>query len=158
MKAGIRLQVNFILGFPHETWRHARDTYREIARCAWIGFHEFNCCAFSPLPNTEALLDLQKSRDVSEDDDYLYSLFGYMDITEYRSWHPRWGNWRLRGMIYTAYALFYGLNYTLRPWRLVAEIYHYAGRSSQGKLGKLIRGLLRNWKLQWEARKSATTP
>jgi len=54
VRAGIRLQVNFILGFPHETWRHVRDTYREIARCAALGFHEFNCCAFSPLPNTEA--------------------------------------------------------------------------------------------------------
>jgi hypothetical protein len=80
-----------------------------------------------------------------------------MDIAQYKSWHPRWGNWKLRGMIYAAYALFYGLSYALRPWRLVAEIYHYAGKSSQGKLGKLVRGLVRNWKLQWEARKSVTT-
>jgi len=158
IRAGIRLQVNFILGFPHETWRHVRDTYREIARCAWIGFHEFNCCAFSPLPNTEAFFDLKESRGVEEDDAYLYSLFGYMDIKDYKSWHPRWGDARLRLMIYAAYVLFFGLNYLLRPWRFVQEIYHYAGRSSQGKLGKLVRGLLRNRRLQAEARKGVVTP
>jgi radical SAM superfamily enzyme YgiQ (UPF0313 family) len=158
MRAGIRLQVNFILGFPHETARQALATYREIARCAVIGFHEFNCCAFSPLPNTEALEELKRIRPVREDDDYFYSLFGYMDIAQYRSWHPRWGNARLRAMIYAAYALFYGLSYLLRPWRLLAEIYHYAGRTSQGKLGKLVRGLVRNWKLQWGARKSVGSP
>ncbi|NNE43387.1 MAG: B12-binding domain-containing radical SAM protein [Gemmatimonadetes bacterium] len=155
IKSGIRLQVNFILGFPHETWRHARDTYREIARCAWIGFHEFNCCAFSPLPNTEAFRELQQTTDIKEDDEFYYSLFGYMDITDYQSYHPRWGNWRLRSMIYGAYALFYGTSYLIRPWRLFAEVYNYMGHSSQGKLGKLVRGLIKNRKLQWEARKSS---
>jgi radical SAM superfamily enzyme YgiQ (UPF0313 family) len=155
LRAGIRLQVTFILGFPHETWRHARDTYREIARCAWIGFHEFNCCAFSPLPNTEAFEELRRTRSMEMNDEYLYSLFGYMDITDYKSWHPRWSDARLRLMIYGAFALFYGLNYVLRPSRFFAEIYHYTRRSSQGKLGKLMRGLVRNWKLQSQARRSA---
>lgn len=158
MRAGIRLQVNFILGFPHETWRHARDTYREIARCALTGFHEFNCCAFSPLPNTEAFDELAAQGRVATSDAYFYSLFGYMDIADYRSWHPRWGHRRLRIMIYGAYALFYGLNYLFRPWRLVAEVYHYGTRSSQGKLGKLIRGLIRNRKSLWNARRSVSTP
>jgi radical SAM superfamily enzyme YgiQ (UPF0313 family) len=158
MRAGIRLQVNFILGFPHETWRHARDTYREIARCAWIGFHEFNCCAFSPLPNTEAYDELAATGRVRTSDAYFYSLFGYMDITDYRSWHPRWGHRRLRAMIYGAYALFYGLSYLFRPWRLVAEVYHYGAKSSQGKLGKLIRGLIRNRRSLWNARRSVSTP
>jgi len=157
LRAGIRLQVNFILGFPHETWRHARDTYREIARCAWTGFHEFNCCAFSPLPNTEAFTELEEEGRVRPDDAYYYSLFGYMDITDYKSWHPRWSHVRLRTMIYAAYALFFGLNYLLRPWRLFAEIWHYGARSSQGKLGKLIRGLIRNRKLQWAARRTVST-
>lgn len=157
MRAGIRLQVNFILGFPHETWRHVRDTYREIVRCAWIGFHEFNCCAFSPLPNTEAYFELQKERGLAPSDAYYYSLFGYMDIADYRSWHPRWGHKRLRVMIYSAYGLFYGLSYVFRPWRFVAEIWAYSGRKSQGKLGKLIRGLLRNRRLLGEARRSAGT-
>ncbi len=155
MKAGIRLQVNFILGFPHETWRHVRDTYREMVRCAWTGFHEFNCCAFSPLPNTEAYFELSEEGRLTTDDAYYYSLFGYMDIADYRSWHPRWSHWRLRTMIYGAYGLFYGLNYLFRPWRLFAEIYHYTAHSSQGKLGKLVRGLVRNWKLQSGARKTA---
>ena len=31
------------------------------------------------MPNTEAFFDLKKTRDVPEDDAYLYSLFGYMD-------------------------------------------------------------------------------
>lgn len=154
MRAGVRLQVNFILGFPHETWRHVRDTYREMARCAWIGFHEFNCCAFSPLPNTEAYFELRKERGLVPNDAYYYSLFGYMDITDYRSWHPRWGHKRLRAMIYGAYALFYGLSYLLRPWRFFAEIWAYSGKKSQGKLGKLIRGLVRNQKLVGSARRS----
>jgi radical SAM superfamily enzyme YgiQ (UPF0313 family) len=154
VRAGIRLQVNFILGFPHETWRHVRDTYREIARCAAIGFHEFNCCAFSPLPYTESFFELREKTGLAESDEYYYSLFGYMDITEYRSYHPRWGDKRLRAMIYGAYALFYGLSYAMRPWRFLAEIWHYGTKSSQGKLGKLIRGLARNRKLHAGARRS----
>ena len=157
IRAGIRLQVNFILGFPHETWRHVLASYREMARCAWTGFHEFNCCAFSPLPNTEAFFELQESRGLQPTDPYYYSLFGYMDITDYRSWHPRWSNARLRAMIYLAYATFYGLNYLFRPWRLFAEMWQYGNKTSQGKLGKLIRGLVRNRKLQSGARKSVPT-
>ena len=147
--------MTFILGFPHETWRHALDTYKEIARCAWLGFHEFNCCAFSPLPNTEAFDELRASRGLDMSDDYFHSLFGYMDIADYKSYHPRWGDVRLRLMIYFAFALFYGLNYLFRPGRFFAEIYHYTRKSSQGKLGKLVRGLGRNWKLQSRARRSA---
>lgn len=157
LKAGIRLQVNFILGFPHETWRHVLDSYKEMAKCAITGFHEFNCCAFSPLPNTEAFAELQETRGLEPTDKYYYSLFGYMDITDYRSWHPRWGHWRLRAMIYAAYATFYGLNYLVRPWRLFAEVRDYGAKSSQGKLGKLVRQLIRNWKLTSDARKSVST-
>ena len=61
-------------------------------------------------------------------------------------------------MIYGAYALFYGLNYLFRPWRLFAEIYHYSAQSSQGKLGKLIRGLIRNRKSMGSARRSVAAP
>jgi radical SAM superfamily enzyme YgiQ (UPF0313 family) len=156
LKAGVRLQATFILGFPHETWRHALATYREIARCARIGFHEFHCCAFSPLPNTESFFELQASGRLVADDDFFYNLFHYMDLANYRSWHPRWGNTRLKLLIYGAFGLFYTLSYLLRPWRLAAEFYHYSRRSSQGKLGKLMRGLVQNRKLQRRARKSPT--
>ncbi|MAF26595.1 MAG: radical SAM protein [Gemmatimonadota bacterium] len=148
LAAGIRLQCTFILGFPHETWRHALATYREIARCAAIGFHEMNVCAFSPLPNTEACAELQRAGKIPDGDDFLYGLFGYMDITEYRSFHPRWGDRRLRFMLYCAFALFYGLAVLMRPWRLPAELFRYARGTSQGKLGKLVRELLRNRRLR----------
>jgi anaerobic magnesium-protoporphyrin IX monomethyl ester cyclase len=157
LKAGVRLQATFILGFPHETRRHVLATYREIARCAWIGFHEFHCCAFTPLPNTESFFELQRTQGLVADDDFFYSLFRYMDVARYRSWHPRWGDTRLKLLIYGAFGLFYALNYVFRPWRLPAEVYHYSRRSSQGKLGKLVRGLVRNWKLQRRARNSPSS-
>lgn len=157
LKAGVRLQATFILGFPHETWRHVLATYREIARCAWIGFHEFHCCAFTPLPNTESFFELQRTRGLVADDDFFYSLFRYMDVTSYRSWHPRWGDARLKLLIYGTFGLFYALNYLFRPWRLPAEFYHYSRHSSQGKLGKLVRGLVQNRKLQRRARNTPTS-
>jgi hypothetical protein len=134
------------------TWRHALATYREIARCAVRGFHEFHCCAFAPLPNSESYEELRRAGRLVPDDDYFYDLFCYMDVAHYRSWHPRWGDRRLRLMIHGAFALFYGLAYLCRPWRLVTEAYQYLTHSSPGKLGKLVRGVLHNRRLHERAR------
>src|SRR6185295_11207902 len=82
LEAGINLGCFFIIGFPEDTWRSVFNTYRAIARCAWMGFSSVNVNAYSPQPNTESFTALrQQGKIPSFDDDYYLSLFTFQGLT-----------------------------------------------------------------------------
>jgi len=81
MDAGINLGCFFILGFPEDTWRSVFNTYRTIARCAWMGFSSVNVNAYSPQPNTESFQALREGGSIpSFDDAYYLSLFTFQGL------------------------------------------------------------------------------
>ncbi len=153
MRAGIRVQAAFVLGFPFETFHDLLQTYLTIIRCAVAGFHEINIAALAPLPNTPIFRELQAAGRLEMNDDYLDSIFGYMDFRNYRSWHPHIPDWLLRSMILFAYASFFALSYLLRPGRLWRLFRGLSGPQTDGKLAKIIKGLRTNTRLL----KTATT-
>ncbi len=144
MRAGIRVQGGFIFGFPGETWPQMMATYRTILKCAVMGFHEVNISAFAPLPNTALFRELEAEGRVKIDDDYLNRIFGYLDIWKYPSWNPRVSSWTLRTIILFTYASFFTTSYVIRPsraWRLIRGLF---SGNTDGKLGKVLKGLWKN--------------
>ena len=146
LKAGIRVGMFIIIGFPHETWKHIWPTYKLIARMAWLGAGHVNIGAFSPQPNTALYHELVAAGRIPPetelDDQFFYDLFGYLDLTEITSWNPRFSNRQLTLMVIAGYALFFSLSflrYPTRLWALIADVFR---PTSEGKLGKYVRSML----------------
>ncbi|MBP6715501.1 MAG: B12-binding domain-containing radical SAM protein [Acidobacteria bacterium] len=145
LDAGIRVGIFIILGFPHETRRQMLPTYGLIARMAWLGAHHVNVGAYSPQPNTALYHELVREGRIPPepelDDTFFADLFGYLDLTEIRSWNARIGDRELTAMVIAAYALFFSVSFLRRPSRLWALFRDLFRAESQGKLGKYARSV-----------------
>ncbi|MCB9849908.1 MAG: B12-binding domain-containing radical SAM protein [Phycisphaerales bacterium] len=143
MRAGIRVQCVFILGFPGETWRQMAQTYRTILKCAWRGFHECTVCAFQPLPNTELFAEIDAEKPLAVTDAYLDSIFGYLGVWNQKSWNPRVSDVLLRVMILACFASFFTLSYVRRPQRLIGLLKGVFTAQSGGKFARVLKGMFR---------------
>ena len=147
IKANIRVGMFIIIGFPHETWRHVWATYKLIARMAWLGAAHVNVGAFSPQPNTALYHELVAAGRIPAEpdlgDDFFYELFGYLDLTKIRSWNERFSNRQLTLLVLLGYTLFFSLSFARHPSRLVSVVADGFRPSSEGKLGKYLRSMVR---------------
>lgn len=145
MDAGIRVGIFTIVGFPHETWRHLWPTYKLIARMAWMGAAHVNVGAFSPQPNTALYHELVAAGriplETELDDQFFFDLFGYLDLTEIKSWNPRFSDRQLTALVIAGYGLFFGLSFLRHPLRLTVMIADVFRTKSDGKLGKYVRSM-----------------
>jgi anaerobic magnesium-protoporphyrin IX monomethyl ester cyclase len=146
LKAGIRVGIFIILGFPHETFSHIWQTYKLLAHMAWLGAHHVNIGAFSPQPNTALYHELVAAGRIPPeaelDDQFFLDLFGYLDLKQITSWNPRFSNRQLTSMIIAGYLLFFGLSFLRHPGRLLKMMADIFRPSSEGKLGKYVRSVL----------------
>jgi anaerobic magnesium-protoporphyrin IX monomethyl ester cyclase len=147
MAAGIRVGMFIIIGFPHETWRHVWATYKLIARMAWLGAAHVNIGAFSPQPNTALYHELVAQGRIPAEpdlsDEFFYDLFGYLDLTEIRSWNRHFGDRQLTVLVIVGYAVFFAISFLRHPsrlWSVVADVFR---SKSEGKLGKYLRSVVR---------------
>ncbi|MBP6716856.1 MAG: hypothetical protein KA205_08330, partial [Acidobacteria bacterium] len=119
--------------------------YGLIARMAWLGAHHVNVGAYSPQPNTALYHELVREGRIPPepelDDTFFADLFGYLDLTEIRSWNARIGDRELTAMVIAAYALFFSVSFLRRPSRLWALFRDLFRAESQGKLGKYARSV-----------------
>lgn len=144
--AGIRVQGAFIYGFPGETKRQMWQTYRTIIKCAVVGFHEISVCALQPLPNTEMFREIDADQGIETDDAYLDSIYGYLSIWQQKSWNSHISDLGLRVLILFSFASFFSLSFLIRPKRAFTFLRGLFGSKSEGKLGRILKGLARNFR------------
>jgi anaerobic magnesium-protoporphyrin IX monomethyl ester cyclase len=156
LDADIRVGMFIILGFPHETREQIVETYKLIARMAWLGAHHVNVGAYSPQPNTELYHELVKSGRIPEeaelDDQFFYDLFGYLDLAEIKSWNEQMGDKELTLAVIAAYSLFFGVSFVRYPARAGSMVRDVFRPQSEGKLGKYARSL---WKASRQLRRAS---
>jgi anaerobic magnesium-protoporphyrin IX monomethyl ester cyclase len=149
MEAGINLGCFFIIGFPEDTWRSVFNTYRAIARCAWMGFSSVNVNAYSPQPNTESFEALRQQGVIPTfDDAYYLSLFTFQGLAPKTSYNPIFGAKLLTALVLNGFAVFYIVSFLRHPGKLVrvgidlfsARSATKTGRAARGMLGQLFRG------------------
>ena len=158
MEAGINLGCFFILGFPEDTWSSVRNTYRTIARCAWMGFSSVNVNAYSPQPNTESFQALRKAGAIpSFDDAYYLSLFTFQGLTPKTSYNPLFGPKVLTALVLNGFVVFYVVSFLRHPRKLVSVAIDLFSARSNSKTGRAARGMLgqlfRGWSLGTGAQK-----
>ena len=143
MAAGINVGCFFIVGFPEDTWRSILNTYRAIARCAWMGFSSVNVNAYSPQPNTESFRALRAGGAIPElDDDYYLSLFTFQGLSPKTSYNPVFGPLTLTAIVFGGFALFYSISFLRHPFRLFEVLGDLFRPTSESKTGRAIRGML----------------
>lgn len=120
MRHGIRVKLNIIIGFPHETRRHLWDTMLFCWKMAVIGVDAAETMVFSPYPGTELFDELRRDGTIGKlDDDYFLGLGAFLDLTK-PSHYCRHVNgyelavWRVFNMF-----SFFIISFSLRPWRVV---------------------------------------
>jgi radical SAM superfamily enzyme YgiQ (UPF0313 family) len=120
MRHGIRVKLNIIIGFPHETRRHLWDTMLFSWKMALIGVDAAETMVFSPYPGTELFDELRRDGTISTlDDKYFLGLGAFLDLTK-PSRYCRHVNgyelavWRVFNML-----SFFIISFSLRPWRVV---------------------------------------
>jgi anaerobic magnesium-protoporphyrin IX monomethyl ester cyclase len=143
MAAGINVGCFFIVGFPEDTWRSVWNTYRTIAKCAWLGFSSVNVNAYSPQPNTESFRALRGAGRIPDfDDEYYLSLFTFQGLSAKTSYNLRFGPRTLTALVVGGFGVFYAVSFLRRPGRLVGVALDLFRSNSVSKTGRAARGML----------------
>jgi len=117
VKNGLKVKANFILGFPDETYRHVWETLGYIFQFALAGVHDAGVFNFSPYPGSELFNRLEKEGKIKLTDKYFYGLSQYTDPGITRSYSKHISHGGLQMLLLSTMMMFYGVQYTIRPWR-----------------------------------------
>ncbi len=146
---GLNIKCNIIVGFPDETRSDVFKTLLLLVRMAIVGVHDVSISMFSAYPGSELFTELSKRKVIPRlDHGFFISLTTYKDISSSVNWcntlSPKeLGRYRLIG-----YMLFYGINYTVRPWRVVQTIFNVWNRKETSRLDKSLIAFVDRMKAQ----------
>jgi anaerobic magnesium-protoporphyrin IX monomethyl ester cyclase len=144
VRNGLNVKLNIIMGFPKESRKELGQTVRFLARMGFAGVHDMSISLFSPYPGSELYHDLRKSGQIPElSDDYFLSLCAYKDFSQTISYAddvtPRVLNmYRILGFL-----VFYGIQYTVRPWRVARLLMNLLRHRQESRLDKSLQDLAR---------------
>lgn len=119
IKANINVRVNLVLGFPEDTHKDIRETFKFIFRLAKIGVHDIAHFIFTPYPGSQLFQELTETGNIPElTDEYFLDLLTMADFKKAVSYAKNITNRQLA--FYRIFSLiwFYSLMFIFRPWRL----------------------------------------
>jgi radical SAM superfamily enzyme YgiQ (UPF0313 family) len=119
-RAGIETKANMIFGMLGMTWRDVFHSYLFIARMALAGVTNVAGYPFSPYPGSENFATLVKEGRAKLSDDYfmgLLMLARNLHTKNTVSYNDKFNSKTLALICSGAFLLFYGVSFTVRPWR-----------------------------------------
>ncbi|MCL0045329.1 B12-binding domain-containing radical SAM protein [Nitrospinaceae bacterium] len=146
LKAGINVGCFYIIGFPEDDYRSVLRTYGAIIKCAFTGFTNVNLNAYSPQPNTESFLDLQRNGVIKKfDDEYLMSLFTFQDFGARKtSYNKNFSDFELSVMVNLGVFLFYIIYFLIKPYRVFQLFLDLGSKSSSNKTTKMAKSFFKD--------------
>ena len=119
VKIGHTVKLNFIIGFPHETFTDCVKSIFFGIYCALrFGIYDINFAMFSPYPGSELFNQLKKEKKLSLNDDYFVQLMAYMDVTKPYSYCANVSGRTLAVLRFIGFSLSYICIYISRPKRI----------------------------------------
>jgi len=114
----------FVIGFPHETMKEIRETYKFIRRLAIIGVNEISITTFTALPGSKLFYQLMDEGRIELTDEFFRQLLYMSDL----SWAPSWidgiSDKKIAWLANWGYFQFFTISFLVRPWRLIRTIFH----------------------------------
>ena len=130
VKRGVVVNVNFILGLPGETWREAWKTYKLICRLAAAGAHSTAVMVFNPYPGSALFDQIHAAGRIELDDDFYFSSLLRSARTSV-SYNEPMSPMALVLVQLGMLSSFFGIQYLLRPQRLLKILWNVAAREQQ---------------------------
>jgi radical SAM superfamily enzyme YgiQ (UPF0313 family) len=125
-RAGIETKANMIFGMLGMTWRDVLNSYLFIARMALAGVTNVAGYPFSPYPGSENFATLVKEGRAKLSDEYFMSLLMLarnLHTKNTISYNEKFGSRTLALICSGAFLTFYGVSFTVRPWRAFGVAY-----------------------------------
>ena len=113
---GIIVKLATIFGFPGQTKREVLGTFSFIFKAALIGVQDVVCLSFIPYPGTELHDQLVAEGELVPENEPVRL---NNDIREMVSWSDSIPSFLMSAICLAGMALFYGTQFTVRPWRLI---------------------------------------
>ncbi|MGB1276077.1 MAG: B12-binding domain-containing radical SAM protein, partial [Nannocystaceae bacterium] len=148
IRAGLTTHCSIIIGFPHEHYSDLWQTYKLVLGLAVDGLHTVAVMVFAPYPGSEEFEGLLATGAIDFGEHYYYSSL-MRASSGLRSFHPQVGPRGLFALQLFYLCSFFGVQYSLRPWRFAKSLVNAArGRHESvmdqflaTKVGALIHGL-----------------
>ena len=156
LRAGMKVCLFLIVGFPQETWADVRKTFAFIRKMAWLGVHEVAVSTFVPLPGTQLFDETSILTPVPTDDEYCYWMTGATSLLTVRSWNPCISDRQLLLAKLWALFQFYAISFLCHPSRLLRLFTNLLSSRQETKVDRVIQEFAA--KLRAVARPDATTP
>jgi radical SAM superfamily enzyme YgiQ (UPF0313 family) len=138
----LNVKLNIIMGFPNESRRELGQTVSFLARMGLAGVHDMSISLFSPYPGSELYHDLRKSGRIPElSDEYFLGLCAYKDFSQSISYTDGLSPQVLNLYRIIGFLVFYGTQYTVRPWRLVTLLRNLVQHRQESRLDKSLQDL-----------------
>jgi radical SAM superfamily enzyme YgiQ (UPF0313 family) len=140
VRNGLNVKLNIIMGFPKETAAELRQTVRFLARMAVAGVQDMSISLFSPYPGSALYVELRASGAIPElSDDYFLSLGAYKDFSQAVSFSDGVSPVSLNRYRLAGFAVFYGVQYAVRPWRIVQMVWRFSRKRQESRLDKSLQ-------------------
>ncbi len=144
VKAGLHVQVFFVMGFPEETTADLRATLAMIARLAWMRVPDVAIQHYMPYPGTEMYERLLAAGKVKTNDAWLLAPLHTHELflNKARSVNDHFSPLTQSRYYLAGFMLFYAISILRRPWFYVRSFWGTLRRSShdQSYLQKLMKG------------------
>ncbi len=127
VKIGHTIRLNFIIGFPHETFFDCVRTIFFAVKCAIrYGVSDINFAIFAPYPGSELFKQLELKNKVKLDDSYIKKLLVQFDLTKSFSYCNNVPGTTLMILRFLGFSFSYLTIYLSRPqkiYRLINNIF-----------------------------------
>jgi anaerobic magnesium-protoporphyrin IX monomethyl ester cyclase len=142
VRHGMNVKLNIIMGFPGETRDELRETVKFLARMGATGVQDMSISLFSPYPGSQLYKELRASGRIPElSDEYFLSLGAYKDFSQSVSYTEGLTPKVLNRHRIMGFLTFYGIQYSVRPWRMVTLMSNLIQKKQESRLDKSLQDL-----------------
>lgn len=146
--AGLRVKLNYIVGFPDDRLVDILASFRMAMRAAWRGAYDASFFTYCPYPGSELFDRLVGEGRITVNDAYFFKLATF-NFSRTTSQAYRFSDSQVRWLCLVGTALFYLVSFARRPHRvlgLIRDLMRGTGRTKLSAALVRLRKARRNLK------------
>ena len=142
-KVGLKTTCYFIIGFPGERLKEAKESIEYVGYLARQGLDECVISVFSLLPGCELFDKFYNEGKVKLDYEFFNNLLCLGDLASFHCWTEYISGEQLRKLRIYGYLKFHFLKTVFYPGKIVRSIYNILRKSDELKSERVIRTYLK---------------